>query len=127
MIRYDDTTRMLEASLTLRSKRQDLLTSNIANADTPHYRASDLGFEGFLKNATDADSLSNVETAEFIDTNGGVTEVEAPFDTLDGNTVNRDAEIGKSAENLQRFGVALETVRRKMGLLRYAITGSDAA
>ncbi len=127
MIQYDNTTRMLEASLTLRSKRQDLLTSNIANADTPHFRSSDLGFEGFLKNATDVEALSSVKTAELIDSNGDVTEVEGPSDTLDGNAVDRDAEIGKSAENLQRFGVALETVRRKMGLLRYAITGSDAA
>jgi flagellar basal-body rod protein FlgB len=125
MIRFDDTTRMLEASLDLRSRRQDLLTSNIVNADTPNYQRRDMTFEGFLTNADEA-AMRDTRTGSLIDDNAEeFTDTSRP-NTLDGNGVDRDAEIGKSAENVQRFGAALEMMRRKLALVRYAITGSDA-
>ncbi len=125
MINFDNTTRMLEASLTLRARRQDLLVSNLVNADTPNYRPKDLTFEGVLANVSDED-LRSTSTRALIEDNEDGYVNQTPADSLDGNGVNRDVEIGKAADNLQRFGVGLELVRRKMGLIRYAMSSSDA-
>ncbi len=47
--KLDDYLRFNEAALQLRSYRQQLLASNIANADTPHYKARDIDFANTLK------------------------------------------------------------------------------
>lgn len=49
--KLDDYMRFNETALSLRSTRQELLASNIANADTPNYKARDVDFAAALKGA----------------------------------------------------------------------------
>jgi flagellar basal-body rod protein FlgB len=60
--KLDDYLRFNEAAMSLRSKRQELLASNIANADTPNYKARDIDFASALKGALGA-SASTAATA----------------------------------------------------------------
>jgi flagellar basal-body rod protein FlgB len=113
-------------------RRQELLTSNIANADTPNYVPTDLSFEGFLKAAQDDDNevapraipapVSAAPNEGDLDVIRRSNELRdddtAP---LDGNLVNRDEEIGKASENMARYNTALELMNRKVAVMRYAI------
>ena len=132
MLRYDNVTQRLVQSLDVRMRRQELLTSNIANADTPNYVPTDLSFEGFLKAAQDDDNevapraipapVSAAPNEGDLDVIRRSNELRdddtAP---LDGNLVNRDEEIGKASENMARYNTAVELMNRKVAVMRYAI------
>ena len=132
MLRYDNVTQRLVQSMDVRMRRQELLTSNIANADTPHYVPTDLAFEGFLKSASENE---DVPSNRVLPAPVSATPNEGDLDVmrrdnnlrpdgtfpLDGNLVNRDEEIGKAAENMVRYNTALELMNRKVAVMRYAI------
>ncbi len=98
----------LERYLDLLSIRQKLVASNIANADTPGYRAKDLDF-----------------AAEFRSLIRGVpprvVEVEGLKVKNDGNNVSLDREARLLAENALRFQVASTLLRRQVREVRAAI------
>jgi flagellar basal-body rod protein FlgB len=56
MTKLDDFMRFHETALSVRGQRQQLLASNIANADTPNYKARDIDFTSVLNNALHLDS-----------------------------------------------------------------------
>ena len=115
-ISFDKTTQMIEQSLDLRLKRANLLASNIANRDTPYFRPADLKFEGFLTESLNG-ATSSAELGEVIKSN-------APVDSLDGNTVDLDAEVSKFSDNNARYNTSLELMRRKLALMSYAATSN---
>jgi flagellar basal-body rod protein FlgB len=112
-IKMDQSVNSLEASLDLRLRRQQLLASNVANIDTPDFKASDLKFDGYLKEKNG--ELQIKESAEI------VTKAQGTIG-LDGNEVNLDEQVSRLSENTLRYNTALELMRRKMALLRYAST-----
>ena len=99
-----------EQALGLRAYRQQLIASNIANADTPGYQAVDIDFQEAIKLAQ---SLSRNSTVTLNTTNAGhisgaASRIQAPFplkyaqptqSSIDGNTVEMDIERAKFAEN----------------------------
>lgn len=127
---FDKTTEALAKSLDLRSQQQVILSSNIANADTPGYQAQTIDFEGELAKAlaldgkplerTDAGHMGPVEEVESFEgevhnrTNNVVRE--------DGNTVDRDEEMTALAENQLLYNAAADLVRKKLALLKYSIS-----
>lgn len=116
-VQFDKTTDMLQQSLDLRLQRQNVLSSNLANIDTPGFRPADLKFEGFLQDAEAATDVGAAEATE-------VVRDESSPTTLDGNTVHLDEEVAKMTENALRYNTALELMRRKMALISYAAQGS---
>lgn len=109
---FDSTSQSLEASLDLRLKRQELLSSNMANIDTPNFKPNDLAFEGFLTEAQ-GDGPTGANASEIAQSTEGTQ-------SLDGNGVDLDTEVGKMAENTMRYDTALELMRRKLAVMRYA-------
>ena len=65
----DKTGAVLDQALNLRFKRQQLLTANLANVDTPNYRPVDLAFEGALKEAINKDDSADPHPPGFDRTN----------------------------------------------------------
>ena len=112
-IKLDQSVHSLEASLDLRLRRQQLLAANLANLDTPDFKALDLKFEGYLQEKDG--ELQVKESAEIVSTPQGTIG-------LDGNEVNLDEQTARISENTLRYNTALELMRRKMALLRYAST-----
>lgn len=128
----DKTMKALAASLNFRQMRQELISSNVANADTPGYKAKRLDFEKALARAIDVDGelsmnttdekhydvgsggFSNLEPEVYDDPNGVVTE--------DGNTVDREQELARMAENKIMYDAAVQLMNKKLGLLRYAVS-----
>ncbi len=125
------TLQALAASLNLRQIRHEILTSNIANADTPGYKAKRVDFESALQRALDVDGNLEMLTSDekhFDVGNGGFDNLqpeiyEDPNGIVseDGNTVDRDAEMAKMAENKILYDASVKLLNKKLGMLKYTI------
>lgn len=127
---FDSTIQGLDSAMNLRLVNQNVISSNIANADTPGYKSKKVEFEGALRQALGVDGnlpmegdheghivitgSEQVSPAIADDTNG--------VESLDGNTVNRSEEMAKMAENQLLYDAAAEMLKKKLGMLKYSIT-----
>ena len=130
---HDKTMVLLEKSLQLHSKRHSMITSNIANRETPGYRAQDLVFEKQLENALHADRPGHLRTTNARHYDGVQREplelVQGqqinsfnPDPRMDGNTVNLDKEMAKLAENQLMYDANIKAINWKIRNLKSVIT-----
>ena len=130
----DKTTRALAASLKFRQMRQELIASNIANAETPGYKAKKIDFEEALARALDTDEQQTLKTTDskHFNVGGGgfknlepeIYEESGGIVSPDGNTVDRDQEMADMAENKIMYDASVQLLNKKLGLMKYAV-GSD--
>lgn len=126
------------ASLRLREQRTELLARNLANADTPGYKAQDLDFRAALAatqpgkagggtlQATQARHYGTSGAAPAVES--GSTEAFLRYRTplapsLDGNTVDAQLEQAAFADNAVRYQATLSFLSSKFRSLMTAITG----
>jgi flagellar basal-body rod protein FlgB len=119
-------------ALTLRSERQRLIASNIANADTPGYQARDLNFAQALREATGAlqpgRALAVSSSVHIAGTTGARAEPNLlyalPSQTnLDRNTVDMDRERAAFADNAVKYEATLRFINANVRMTLSAITG----
>ncbi len=140
--RIDQDMRFSQVALSLRAHRQELLASNIANADTPHYKSRDFDFKAALhgalggaeKGRVDAQLRAPLLVAQTSASHlpgVGVNNlgVQAMYRTeqqssVDGNTVNMDVERAAFAENAIQMEALLAFVNGRFKTLSSAIQGS---
>lgn len=120
-----------EQALKFRALRNQVLSANIANADTPNYKARDVDF-GAAMNAARHSSIEMANTSDlhknaWRQSNDGMqTLYRVPHQsTLDGNTVEMDVEQGKFAENALQYRASLSFLDGSIRGLRFAIKGGD--
>jgi flagellar basal-body rod protein FlgB len=128
---FDKTTSALATALNMRLLKHEVISSNIANAETPNYHAKKLDFEEALSRALDIDGLRGMSTVnenQFA-TGGGSAKVkpdiyENPEGAVnnDGNTVDMEKEMSNLTENTIMYRAALQLINKKMAALRYAVT-----
>lgn len=130
--RIDALLQVKRTALDLRANRQELLASNIANADTPNFKARDIDFKGALAGAlsarkegvpglarTSARHLGSETTQAF----GAAVKYRTEFQpSADGNTVNMDVERAAFAENAVQMEAMLAFIRSDLSTLQTAIT-----
>ena len=104
----DPTMANLARYMDLLSTRQRLVTSNMANADTPGYKTKDIDFQFEFASLAQGLDPQTMEPSGL---------VEKP----DGNNVNVDREARMLAENAMRFNVASTLVRGQIKAIRSAI------
>lgn len=120
-----------ETALRLRAQRNELLASNLANADTPNYKARDIDFASALSGARgetlDMQTTSNLHRKAWNTGSGGFESLyRVPHQTsLDGNTVETDVEQAQFAENALQYRAALSFLDGQIRSMRYAIKGGD--
>lgn len=129
----DDLTRFHQTALSLRAARQELLAANIANADTPNYKARDINFASALQNAMAGTSteLPLVTTSpQHLEGNAGGSVMGAPVmyrrpvqPSADGNTVDMDVERAQFADNALRYEASVRFVSEQMKSMLTAIQG----
>jgi len=115
--RLDEMFRFQSTALQLRSQRQELLAANIANADTPNYKAVDIDFRQALAAATSPGSASGQPAAPTL-----LYRVPSQS-SLDGNTVDMDAERSQFAENTVRYEAALRVLNAQIKTMLAALQG----
>ena len=115
---FDPVLSTLSQSLDLRMQQHGLSTSNIANAETPQYRARRLDFEAAFDRIIEAASDGDVVSAG--DAEGSVDEIEAPAWAENGNSVNPDEEMMVLVTNNMLFNATVEVMNRRLAMLEYA-------
>lgn len=127
-ISFDNALGIHPLALKLRDRRTELLASNLANADTPHYKARDLDFRSVLQSVR-ASPLSLAATRP-----GHLTAAapgargEALYrlpsqPSLDGNSVETEQEQMRFAENAVQYQATLNFLSGKISSLKTALTG----
>jgi len=118
-----------EAALLFRARRMEVLAANLANADTPNYKARDLTFSAILDERLA--SARRIETTDDrhieIDplASRELLQYRIPHQpSLDGNTVESDLELARYAENAVSYQASLLFASGKISTLRTALTGS---
>jgi flagellar basal-body rod protein FlgB len=129
--KLDDTFRFYQHAANLRAQRQQLVASNIANADTPHFKARDFNFQTALEGATSSRAVKLMTTA----TNHVASSLGGPADgeqllyrtavqgSVDGNTVDMDVERSQFADNAIHYEANLTFISDQIRIMRAAIQG----
>ena len=133
---FDTQFSLLQKSLDLRSQRNTLLSSNVANMETPGYKARDMVFENALGDALAARTPGQLNTTNTrhldgrrnvlpLDRVGGEVIFTATNSaSLDGNTVELEREMAKLAENQLAYSALSQMITEKFVKLRTAIQES---
>ena len=110
-------------ALRLRSTRQQLLASNVVNAETPRYQAQDFDFARALREATAQPVLNSNFNQKPSASAPTLYERGSYQPSLDGNTVDMDAERAHFADNALRYEFALYALNGQIKKLLSAIQG----
>lgn len=131
---FDSVIGALNTSLNLRLMNQNIISSNIANADTPGYKAKKMEFESALRDAlagaggADGEVPPSETNSKHIVHHSSDPVMPEVYDdpngveSLDGNTVDRAVEMANLAENQLLYDASAEMIKRKLGMLKYAIS-----
>lgn len=133
---FEGTIQIAERALDLRSRRHELILSNIANADTPNYKAFDLYVEEALANQAPGQvggiELKQTDSKHMSVGGGAVTYDVGPYQlelstraTLrgDGNTVDMEREMSSLASNQLQYKASAQILAKKFQGLRNVIQG----
>jgi flagellar basal-body rod protein FlgB len=116
-------------ALQLRARRGEVLGSNLANADTPNYKAQDLDFRAALDDARAQKTTVMATTQQgHLQPHGYVGGAHVLYRTpnqssLDGNTVDTQVEKNRFSENAVRYRTSLRFLSGKIQGLMTAIRG----
>jgi len=119
------------AALQVRSRRTELLATNLANADTPGYQARDIDFRAALANAASGPgpvSMKVTQAGHLQPAQGTEPAADLLYRTplapsIDGNTVDVQLEQAAFADNAVRYQATLSFLSSKFRGLMTAITG----
>ncbi|HUX08843.1 MAG TPA: flagellar basal body rod protein FlgB [Acidobacteriota bacterium] len=121
----DQAVRFLETSLDMLSVRHSLIASNIANVDTPNYKAVDLDFSRELRVAFERRESQEIgirgarlRYEEVLSPR--IVESGGPA-RFDGNNVNIDSEMGKLAQTSGWYAQATKMMAVKLRMIKAAI------
>lgn len=133
---FGPTVDLLGKTLDLRVKRQELISANIANVETPGYRPTDLSFEKELSSALKKGGKGTPsvthprhiplrhQSVSLATVTGTVLETPASSAGPDGNAVEMETEMGKMAENQIMYNATIQLLTKQFENLKVAIKGS---
>jgi len=118
----------LQSTLDLRLKQHGLVSSNIANANTPGYLAKRINFhKAFSRLMADSSQSTAAMRNSSAGHMEGVSSSSPPVDTIkaqawsqDGNSVKAEEEMVILAENNLLYNATVEVLKRRLGMLEYA-------
>lgn len=131
-ISFDSALGSHDKALIVRSQRAELLASNLANSDTPGYKAKDIDFKSAMENAQASKSVANsglkVTHSNHIQVSATPASIETLYriphqSSLDGNTVDTQMEKSAFAENALRYEASLTFLNGKFKGLITALKG----
>jgi flagellar basal-body rod protein FlgB len=132
---FSGTISLLEKVLDLRSMKHSLIVSNIANVDTPNYKAFDLMVEEELEKFVGEENQTGLKRTQPAHLPGNGTGLDrlrpSPVSTYplsikgDGNSVDIDRVMAEQAKNSLMYTVTAEILSRKFVALKDAIQGGN--
>ncbi len=119
-------------ALRIRAQRQEVIAANIANADTPNYKARDIDFKSAMQQVTAQTTVNGLSTTSANHMNGGTSTNAGLGEPLfrpvmqgsvDGNTVDMDVERNAFADNAIRYQASLQMMNGQIKKMLTAIQG----
>lgn len=121
----DRITSLLTTFLDVQSRRAEVVSSNIANAETPGYHAKELDFSSYLQRAArDASSPSSLlagDSRTSLDAPRVIEQAMPDVVRLDGNTVDTGREMSTLAETGMQYLTGTQLLQSRLRTLRTAI------
>lgn len=131
---FSTTVELLGKNIDLRARNQNLIASNIANAETPNYTPKSLAFEEELQGAlkgTGSGRTTSTTNSRHIppkgtggrlqSVTGRVVETPAVTPGKDGNAVELENEMGRMMENQVMFNASVQILAKKFEGLKSAL------
>ncbi len=127
-------TDLLFDQLSFRSNRQKVISSNIANLNTPNYKTKDISFESTLQNKQKENDLkmtitnrNHIQAMENLPTNGDIKtfEVDGLEVQNDGNNVNLDQQISQMAQNKVIHGAITNSIKKDATWFKLVVDASS--
>jgi flagellar basal-body rod protein FlgB len=129
-ISIDNTFGIHEKAMYLQGRRAQLLAQNLANSDTPGYKAKDIDFKSALKSMTNGKMQVPLKATQsgHIQPKGFFMGVESLYrqptqSSLDGNTVEPHVEMAEFTENSMRYLMTLRIMSGRINSMLSAIRG----
>lgn len=126
---------VLSQALNLRTQRHQVLASNIANADTPNYKARDFDFASAMQNAisgrSEAGGINMARTTSgHLTGEGGTGAAALKFrsetqSAVDGNTVDMDVERTQITDNALQYQILTQLITNKFQGVRSAMASTN--
>ena len=131
MPNLDNALGLHEVALRVRAQRLEVLSSNLANSDTPNYKARDIDFKSVLSNyesnTVSGSTLKTTHSGHIQQPRGvmgGELKYHNPLQpSIDGNTVDPQVEKAKFMENALQYQATLSFIDSRISTLRKAIRG----
>ncbi len=129
---FDTTMQLLQKTLDLRAKNQEIIGANIANAETPGYAAQSFSFEKELQSALSHSGMRPVATqpnhiplapASLDQVTGTVSVAKDTAGIGDQNTVSADQEMIKLSQNEILYETAITMLSKKLSQIKYVTNG----
>jgi flagellar basal-body rod protein FlgB len=114
----------LESYLKLTSAREQLISTNMANVDTPGYHTRDINFEGELQRAI-SNSVSKSDGTESASQTPSVQDVPGLSERPDGNNVSLDREGLLMSETQLQYQIGVQLIKHHFHNLLSAINGGS--
>ncbi|AGI38630.1 flagellar basal-body rod protein FlgB [Thermoclostridium stercorarium subsp. thermolacticum DSM 2910] len=114
----------IEKALDVAWKRNEIISENIANVDTPGYKRKDVQFENYLNSELKHGSISNFNSK--LSNNDGIRVVYDNINysyRLDGNNVDIEREMAIMAENTIRYYTLINRISSQFNKIRTIIKG----
>jgi flagellar basal-body rod protein FlgB len=121
-IRFSSGDSFIRAALTGLSARQRTIANNVANIDTPNFKASEVRFEDALRNAL-ARRGTSVDQAALDARVRQTTPVDSTTTRADGNNVDIEREMELLGETTLTYSALTQVMSTRLGILRSVIGG----
>lgn len=118
---FDKNIQVLEKSMDMYLVRHAVIADNIANAETPQFKARRVDFEQELQRATDQQDSGLGRNIASITPNV-YQDIDSEVGS-DLNTVDMDREMADMTKNDLKYSAATQSISKKFALLKYAIGG----
>lgn len=99
--------------------KNDIVSQNIANLETPNYKAKEMSFEGYLQDEMGHAEDSGMRGALIFSPKVNVEDSSA-HPKPNGNNVSMEEEMADLADNSIEFMVATETIKKQLAMLKFA-------
>jgi len=118
-------TSSLESYLRLTTSREQAISANMANVDTPGYHTRDINFSGELKRAMNGFLSQTEDGMESVQMNPVVQEVPGLMERPDGNNVSLDREGLLMSETQLQYQIGIQLIKRQFHQILSAINGGS--
>jgi flagellar basal-body rod protein FlgB len=122
-INFSTADNYLQAALSGLAARQRTIANNVANVDTPNFKASEVRFEDALTGAIRRDGANTQDQSSLNASTSRASLIDSTSSRADGNNVDIDREMEMLGEANLNYSALTQVMSTRIGILKNVITG----